>query len=296
MCRNSWSRICRLEASCILNPQGPPSVFQLGSQHYYRPCGVDSRRAVVSMNNMSHRRKYSNSSVSVKWCCLLLNARPYCLSAALCPSVSLNTSLLSSSLDSAKNRLRSAKMAKPTVVVLPGAWIPLAGYATILRELRASCYQAQITAYPSLDPADPSKADCAADAIHIVENALKPLIEQDGKDVLLVMHSYASMPGIAAAKGYSKAQRVSGNKKGGVIGLVCLSAFLVPEGVSCSGAQGGSLPPWILLDTVSLEHRPAGHSTKTLIFRTCSQQRVSVNPRTQRRCSAQISHLLLLES
>ena len=128
----------------------------------------------------------------------------------------------------------------------------LAAYSHFLKELSTAGYATSADAYPSIDPLDPWTADCAADAAHILNNSIIPLIEQDGRDIVLLMHSYASMPGIAAAKGYSKSQRALEGKKGGVVGLICMSAFLVPEGVSCAGTQGGKLPSWILLDNVSI--------------------------------------------
>ena len=64
------------------------------------------------------------------------------------------------------------------------------------------------------------------------------------------MHSYAGIPGAAAATGLARSQRVKEGKLGGIIGLVFIAAFLVPEGMSCSGLQGGNLPSWILLDKV----------------------------------------------
>lgn len=142
-------------------------------------------------------------------------------------------------------------MSKPTIVLLPGAWLPPAAYAEFILELDHAGFPTRVATYPSLDPINPSAADCAADTAYIIDGTISPLIERDGKDIVLLMHSYASMPGISAARGFSKPQRVRENKKGGVIGLVCFSAFLVPEGVSCAGAQGDSLPSWILLDKVS---------------------------------------------
>ena len=146
-------------------------------------------------------------------------------------------------------------MAKPTILLITGAWIPAAGYTQLLDELATAGYPTQVAMYPSFDPVDPSGADCAADTAYLIDKTMVSAVEQEGKDVVLLMHSYASMPGLAAAKGYSKTQRAKDQKNGGVVGMVCMSAFLVPEGVSCSGAQGGSLPPWILLDNVSSVYR-----------------------------------------
>lgn len=81
-------------------------------------------------------------------------------------------------------------------------------------------------------------------------------MEDEGKDVVLFMHSYGGMPGAAAATGLAKSQRAQEGKAGGVIGLLFLGAFLVPEGLSYAGLQGGNLPPWILVDQVEIPLLP----------------------------------------
>ncbi|KAK2841688.1 hypothetical protein FQN49_006002 [Arthroderma sp. PD_2] len=59
------------------------------------------------------------------------------------------------------------------------------------------------------------------------------------------------MPGTAAMKGLSKTERAQAGKQGGILGLILIAAFLIPEGLSCADGLGGSLPPWILLDNPS---------------------------------------------
>ena len=59
---------------------------------------------------------------------------------------------------------------------------------------------------------------------------LYPLIEQEGKEVLLYLHSYAGFPGSTAIKGYSKAERLQRGKQGGIIGLIYQSTFIPTPG------------------------------------------------------------------
>ena len=141
---------------------------------------------------------------------------------------------------------------KPTIVFVPGAWLVPEFYRPFLEAVQTAGFPTVTAELPSLDPVDPTAADCATDAASI-RRLVCSLVEEKGLDVVLVMHSYASMPGGAAAIGLSKSERVKQEKKGGMLGLVCMGAFLVPEGVSCAGTQGGNLPPWILLDQVRIE-------------------------------------------
>ena len=54
---------------------------------------------------------------------------------------------------------------------------------------------------------------------------------ENGKDVILILHSYAGIPGCSALKDMSKKEREAGNKKGGVTGLLFVAALLTPVGV-----------------------------------------------------------------
>ncbi|KAF4769225.1 hypothetical protein HAV15_008524 [Penicillium sp. str.  len=137
-----------------------------------------------------------------------------------------------------------------TILFVPGAWIAPSFYQPFLQALTVAGYDIHFAAYPSFNPEDPTTTTCQADTDAITVT-LKSLVEDEGKDVLVFMYSYGGMPGAAAATGLAKSQRAREGKAGGVIGLIFLAAFLVPEGFSCWGLQGGNLPPWILVDQPS---------------------------------------------
>ena len=137
----------------------------------------------------------------------------------------------------------------PVIVLIPGAWLTHPFYEPFLRAINLAGYSTHYAKYPSLDPPSPFNVACEADT-EALTSSIRPLVEDEGKDIVLVMHSYAGMPGAAAATGLARSQRVKEGKLGGIIGLVFIAAFLVPEGMSCSGLQGGNLPSWILLDKV----------------------------------------------
>ncbi|KAK4869228.1 hypothetical protein LT330_006228 [Penicillium expansum] len=137
-----------------------------------------------------------------------------------------------------------------TILIVPGAWIAPAFYRPFIQALTVAGYDVHFAGYPSFNPEDPSATTCQTDADAITV-PLKSLVEDEGKDVLVFMYSYGGMPGAAAATGLAKSQRAQEGKPGGVIGLLFLASFIVPEGLSCAGLQGGNLPPWILVDQPS---------------------------------------------
>lgn len=66
------------------------------------------------------------------------------------------------------------------------------------------------------------------------------------------MHSYGGCPGAMAAKGLSKAEMPAASRKGGIIGLIFICAFVAQEGQSLIGSlPGKKLDPWVV-DYVSI--------------------------------------------
>ncbi|CAO1605810.1 MAG: hypothetical protein LQ349_006656 [Xanthoria aureola] len=139
---------------------------------------------------------------------------------------------------------------KTTVVIVPGAWHPASLYDGFVSRLQESGYGAVVAAYPSVDSPNPKTATCEQDAQAVRQQCLS-LIENESKDVLLVCHSYGGIPGGGAAAGLSKKERVQKGKQGGILGLVYMSAFVVPEGSSLLTFLGGKHAPYLVPDTPS---------------------------------------------
>lgn len=143
-------------------------------------------------------------------------------------------------------------MSPPTLLLVPGAWFPGEVFNPLVEALKAQHpYDIVIAPYPSINPQGDPNITCETDTIHVRENFLKPLVES-GRDVVVFTHSYGGMVGAGAATGFGKRSRSSAGHAGGVIGLIMASGFAVGGGISCAGAMGGSVPPWILKDKASL--------------------------------------------
>ena len=147
---------------------------------------------------------------------------------------------------------------KPTIVLIPGAWFHPSTYDQFISILQRLSYPIVYASYPSLNPSDPATADAAHDTEAVLQNFLLPLVENEGKDVVILMHSYGGVPGSSAARGLAKAQRSKKAKKGGVVGLIYFSGFVLPDGASVADGQGGQLPAWVKQNEVrSLQyHHP----------------------------------------
>lgn len=138
---------------------------------------------------------------------------------------------------------------KQAIVVVPGAWHPSTLYKTLENALRGYGYTAITANHPSLNSRNPQADSCSADADEVRRYILR-LVECDGRDVVVLCHSYGGISGGGAAHGLSKTSRVKQGQNGGVIGLVYLSAFVVPENATLLQIMGGKHAPYLVPDQV----------------------------------------------
>ncbi|KAL8990204.1 MAG: hypothetical protein Q9177_001079 [Variospora cf. flavescens] len=139
---------------------------------------------------------------------------------------------------------------KITFVIVPGAWHPASLYDEFTSRLRDAGYGAVVATYPSCGSPNPQTATCEQDTDVLRQQCIS-LIEDGGKELLLVCHSYGGIPGGGAAFGLSKKDRLQEGKEGGVIGLVYMAAFVVPEGISLFDFLGRQHAPYVISDTPS---------------------------------------------
>jgi len=121
---------------------------------------------------------------------------------------------------------------KPTILLIPGAWHTPECFDALRAEMEKHSFPTISRQLPSNGCTDPSNHSAQTDADFIRTQLLLPLLDE-GKRVVVAMHSYGGQPGSAAAYGLSEEERSKEGLKGGVVGLVYIAAFLVPAGLSC---------------------------------------------------------------
>jgi pimeloyl-ACP methyl ester carboxylesterase len=122
----------------------------------------------------------------------------------------------------------SPNTALPVVVLVPGAWHQPTCYSELYMHLAVHSYETHTVALPSCGSATPSfDPDVAA-----IRKVLAQLCDDEGKDVVLVMHSFGGSCGSEAVKGFAKKLREKERKKGGVVRLVYIMAFAMMPGES----------------------------------------------------------------
>lgn len=83
--------------------------------------------------------------------------------------------------------------------------------------------------------------------VRAICDCLTKLVVEEEKEVVLVMHSYAGMPGAEAPVGLGKKERQVAGFKGGLIRLVFVMAFAMPEDFQPT-AGGAQFPEWMKMD------------------------------------------------
>ena len=130
---------------------------------------------------------------------------------------------------------------KPTIVLIPGAWHSASCYDILLPHLHSAAYPTLPLTLPSVG-ANPAQKSLDPDVDHIRANVI-PLLDE-GKDVVLAMHSYGGVPGASAMRGLSKQERKAAKLPGGVVALVYICAWMIEEGTTArdyGGGRGGKL-------------------------------------------------------
>lgn len=130
---------------------------------------------------------------------------------------------------------------KPVIVFVPGAWHPPTAFDPVTKRLEAAGYETKGVHLASVGAAEPLK-DFQPD-VDAIQAVIKSSVNE-GKDVLLVVHSYGGVVGGQAVEGLDKASREKEGKKGGISHLYYCCAFALPEGVSLMDALQQKPLPW----------------------------------------------------
>ena len=125
---------------------------------------------------------------------------------------------------------------KSHVVLIPGAWHSGDAYDLLVPLLRVHGHETTSLTLPSVG-AEPPLTSLEPE-VEYIRNTVEPLSEQ-GKEIVVVMHSYGGFAGSAALHGLSRAERHEKGLNGGIVALVYLAAWMLDEGQSISGSGGG---------------------------------------------------------
>ncbi|PVH96098.1 hypothetical protein DM02DRAFT_688615 [Periconia macrospinosa] len=136
----------------------------------------------------------------------------------------------------------------PFIVIVPGASQSPAHYAYLTHLLQLQGYPVVSALLPSVGAT--GSVTVEDDANYVRDKMLLPVLDHEEHDVIMLMHSYSSVPGSVAARGLGKKERTASGKKAGIIGQIYLASLLAKGGgeETIVGIFGGNYPPHIRPD------------------------------------------------
>jgi hypothetical protein len=121
-------------------------------------------------------------------------------------------------------------MAKPVIVLVPGAFCPAHMYDMIVSGAAEKGVQVDALDMPSVGPRDGPLPTMYDDAAFIASHVTR--LADSGKDVILLAHSYGGVPTTQSTKGLTKKERAANGKKGGIVRLAYMTAVIGDVGDS----------------------------------------------------------------
>ena len=99
---------------------------------------------------------------------------------------------------------------------------------------------------PNYGPSAPSALPY--DDLEVIRSACSDLVN-DGKEIILVGHSYSGVPVCQAVRGLDRSFRKSEGKDGGIVRVMFVAAWTLPDGMTMMKYSNGQLPPpWATMD------------------------------------------------
>ncbi|KAI1326301.1 alpha/beta-hydrolase [Xylariaceae sp. FL0255] len=131
-------------------------------------------------------------------------------------------------------------MPSPVFVLLHGAWHSPRCWSRLVAELENVGYTAVTPSLPSCGSTPPTPD--WADDVRVIRKTVSDLVIES--NVVVVTHSFSGMTGGTALEGLDKDACKAKGWKGGVVRLIYICAFLVPEGFQHSppGTRENMIP------------------------------------------------------
>ena len=139
--------------------------------------------------------------------------------------------------------------------MVPGAWHGSIHMRPLIEHLSSRGYPSIALDLPTADASPPDKG--LYDDIAFLASHLEELVATQGKDVIVIVHSYSGLPGSSAARPFVKKDRAQKGEEGGVIGVLYISSWALPAGKTVMDAGYGMNADWMKVDVCVSSRSPA---------------------------------------
>ncbi|OAP55372.1 hypothetical protein AYL99_10345 [Fonsecaea erecta] len=134
----------------------------------------------------------------------------------------------------------------PSIVIIPGSFSTAQMYYEVVDEIKklSGSDSVFVNNLPSASRNPPEEPATLEDDATFFRAIVEKLADQ-GKDVVLVAHSYGGVVGTETLRGVGKAERQARGQSGGVVRIVYLSAHVLEAGVSVKSRVGEPPPEMV---------------------------------------------------
>ncbi|KAL7950076.1 hypothetical protein V8C42DRAFT_309416 [Trichoderma barbatum] len=145
---------------------------------------------------------------------------------------------------------------KPHIFIIPGAYHP----GSVMELFIKSLETAEFTAESTTNRSAGNPGITVQDDVAHVHSIIVPQIEE-GKDIVIVAHSYGGVVGSGVIAGLDKKGREARGLKGGIVGIICVSGLMTTPEQSVLERVNGRWSPWI--DTTKVEAEGVTYTSKS---------------------------------
>jgi pimeloyl-ACP methyl ester carboxylesterase len=138
-------------------------------------------------------------------------------------------------------------MTNPTLVIVPGSFGPAKMYDGFVETLKHHDIKTVVISTPSVGRKEGRPPATMSDDAQEISNVVSKLLDE-GKNVVLMTHSYGGIPGTESLKTISREAREKEGKDGGVDKIVYLTSMVLQPGTSNFEAFGGALPDFLTME------------------------------------------------
>lgn len=159
-------------------------------------------------------------------------------------------------------------MSKPSILLVPGSFGLPEFYTPVLDAVTAKGYQIQGLHLPSVglstlkgrEGPPPTMYD---DAAFITKEAMK--LADEGRDLILIGHSYGGVPVTQSLKGIGKQERQKQGKKGGVVNIAYMTCLVPALGGTAASVLADVPEKYQVHMTIDVNYAPLPSSLLTNI-------------------------------